>query len=325
MKDRAPDWAATVDALKAADTVTIACHVNPDGDALGSALALALGLKQVGKSVHVSWGQSPPRVPTQYAFMPGADLFEDPASVPSSPVFVAVDCGAADRLGSLEQSAAHAQTLINIDHHRGNPDFGALNIVVTDASSTAEIVAGLLRDLEITIDRDIAIDLWTGIVTDTGRFQYANSAPSTLRLAADLVELDVPVAQIAQEVFESSPFHYLKLVGRVLERAVLVTEARFVYTWVTLTDMNETGVARDEMDALIDLVRSTRAATVAALFKEQDDGKWRVSMRSRGPNVGEIARAYGGGGHDLAAGFTVDDREAAIKDIEARLSQGASP
>ena len=325
MKDKVPDWGATVDALKAADAVTIACHVNPDGDALGSALALALGLEQLGKTVHVSWGQSPPRVPTQYRFMPGADRFEDPAAVPPTPVFVAVDCGAADRLGALEGTASEAETLINIDHHRGNPDFGTLNIVLTDASSTAEIVAGLLGDLGVALDRDIATDLWVGIVTDTGRFQYSNSAPSTLRLAAELVELNVPVAKIALEVFESSPFDYLKLVGRVLERAVLVEEAKFVYTWVTLKDMNETGVARDEMDSLIDLVRATRAATVAALFKEQDDGKWRVSLRSRGPNVGEIARAYDGGGHDLAAGLTVEDREAATKDIVARLSQGSAP
>lgn len=320
MRDRSRDWAATVDALKAGDGVLVACHVNPDGDALGSALALALGLKQLGKDVHVSWGQSPPKVPPQYAFMPGADLFEEPSAVPDAALFVAVDCGAPDRLGELEAKAAAAQTLVNIDHHRGNPDFGALNVVVTDASSTAEIVALLLTDLGVTIDRNIAIDLWTGIVTDTGRFQYSNSAPSTLRLAADLVEIGVPVPQIAQEVFESSPFDYLKLVGRVLERAVLVEEARFVYTWVTLADLNETGVAPDEMDTLIDLVRSTRAATVAALFKEQDDGKWRVSLRSRGPNVGEIARSYGGGGHDLAAGLTVEDRDAAIQDLISRLS-----
>ena len=324
MRDRSPDWGATVDALKAAESVTIACHVNPDGDALGSALALTLGLDQLGKVVHVTWGQTPPRVPPQYGFLPGADRFEAPAEVPIAPVFVALDCGDGDRLGALEAKASTAETFINIDHHRGNPDFGSLNVVVVDASSTAEIVASLLRDLGVRIDRDIAIALWTGIVTDTGRFQYSSSSPETLRLAAELVELDVPVARIAQEVFESSPFDYLKLVGRVLERAVLVEQARFVYTWVTLKDLNETGVARDEMDPLIDLVRSTRAATVAALFKEQDDGKWRVSLRSRGPNVGEIARVYGGGGHDLAAGLTVEDRDAAIEDLIERLSAGGS-
>jgi phosphoesterase RecJ-like protein len=233
---------------------------------------------------------------------------------------VALDCGAPDRLGSLEKKASGAETLINIDHHRGNPEFGALNVVITDASSTAEIVAALLRDAGVTLDKDMATCLWVGVVTDTGRFQYANSSPSTLRLAADLVELGVPVADIAHDVFESSPFDYLKLVGRVLERAELVEGARFVHSWVTLDDMTETGVAPDEMDSLIDLVRSTRAATVAALFKEQDDGTWRVSLRSRGPNVGEIARSYGGGGHDLAAGFNVPNRERAVGEIAGKLS-----
>ncbi|MQB00623.1 MAG: bifunctional oligoribonuclease/PAP phosphatase NrnA [Actinobacteria bacterium] len=320
MRDRAKDWDATVKALIDADELTVACHINPDGDALGSVLALTLGLRRLGKAVHPTWGQTPPKVPAQFASMPGADGFVSPADVPATPTFVALDCGAADRLGSLEKRAADARTLINIDHHRGNPEFGALNVVITDASSTAEVVAGLLRDAGVTLDRDIATCLWIGLVTDTGRFQYSNSSPSTLRLAADLVELDVPVAEIAHEVFESSPFDYLKLVGRVLERARLEERARFVHSWVTLVDMIETGVARDEMDTLIDLIRSTRAATVAALFKEEDDGTWRVSLRSRGPNVGEIARSYGGGGHDLAAGFNVPDRERAVGEITERLS-----
>lgn len=320
MRDRSPDWERTVEALVGADELIVACHINPDGDALGSVLAVTLGLRRLGKTVHATWGQTPTKVPAQYAFLPGAAGFEAPADLPTAAVFVALDCGAADRLGSLERKAAASQTLINIDHHRGNPEFGALNIVVTDASSTAEIVAALLRDAGVQIDRDIATCLWVGLVTDTGRFQYANSSPSTLRLAADLVELDVPVADIAHDVFESSPFDYLKLVGRVLERAQLAPAASFVHSWVTLDDLTETGVARDEMDSLIDLVRSTRAATVAALFKEQDDGTWRVSLRSRGPNVGEIARSYGGGGHDLAAGFNVPHRERAVAEITEALS-----
>jgi phosphoesterase RecJ-like protein len=320
MRDRATDWEATVSALRAADQVTVACHIDPDGDALGSVLALTLGLRRLGKTVHPTWGQTPPKVPAQYDFMPGADGFESPADVPVAPLFVALDCGAADRLGSLQRTAAEAKTLINIDHHRGNPDFGELNVVIADASSTAEIVAALLRDAGATIDRDIATCLWVGLVTDTGRFQHSNASPSSLRLGADLVELGVPVADIAHDVFESSPFDYLKLVGRVLERAELVQPARFVHSWVTVHDMIETGVARDEMDTLIDLIRSTRAAMVAALFKEEDDGTWRVSMRSRGPNVGEIARSYGGGGHDLAAGFNVPSRERAVREIAERLS-----
>lgn len=320
MRDRSPDWDATVSALAEAEELAVACHFNPDGDALGSVLALTLGLRGLGKTVHPTWGQTPLKVPAQYEFLPGSDGFEAPADLPVVPAFVALDCGAPDRLGSLEKKASRAQTLMNIDHHRGNPDFGTLNVVITDASSTAEIVAALLRDVGVRIDRDIATCLWVGVVTDTGRFQYANSSPSTLRLAADLVELGVPVADIAHDIFESSPFDYLKLVGRVLERAELVESGRFVHSWVTLDDMSETGVAPDEMDSLIDLVRSTRAATVAALFKEQDDGTWRVSLRSRGPNVGEIARSYGGGGHDLAAGFNVPNRERAVGEITGVLS-----
>jgi phosphoesterase RecJ-like protein len=240
--------------------------------------------------------------------------------LPPADVFLALDCGAADRLGRLERPARASASLVNVDHHPGNDNFGTHNVVITTASSTAELVMLLLRDLGAGLDRDIATCLYVGLVTDTGRFQYANSSPETLRMAADLLTFGVPATRIAQEVFESAPFGFLKLTGRVLERACLVPEARFVYSWVDLADLAETGVEMSETDKLIDLVRATRDADVAALFKEQSDRAYRVSLRSKGPSVGAIARARGGGGHELAAGFTADDVDAAVRDITAALA-----
>lgn len=314
------DWDAAVAALRSANSVNLACHVNPDGDALGSLLAAALALRGLGKTVHPSWGTEPVQVPPSYEFLPGTELLVQPSELSSADVFLALDCGASHRLGSLETTAHACDPLINVDHHPGNDLFGSLNVVVTSVSSTAEVVTRLLQDLGVEIDRDIATNLYVGILTDTGRFQYSNSTPDTLRLAADLLSRDVDAPFIAQEVYESAPFGFLKLVGRVLDRAVLHEEQRFVYSWIKLQDLTETGVAPDEIDGLIDLVRSTRAADVAAMFKEQQDGTWRVSMRSKGPSVGGLARSRGGGGHELAAGFTAPDVKATAASLVSDLS-----
>ena len=315
----APDWDAAVDALRAAPEVALACHVNPDGDALGSLFAASIGLSRLGKTTYPTWGSSPAAIPFSYSFLPAIDTLVQPEDVPDVGTFLALDCGAEDRLGNLVDKARRAQVLLNVDHHPGNDDFGSLNIVVTTVSSTAELVTRLLQDLNVEIDKDIATCLYAGIVTDTGRFQHTNTTPETLRIAADLLALGVPAAEIGTEVFDSSPFGYLKLVGRVLDRAVLFEDVRFVYSWLTLADLAETGVAPDETDKLIDAVRSTRAADVAALFKEQPDGRYRVSLRSKGPSVGAIARKRGGGGHELAAGFTAPNVEQTVIELREEL------
>jgi phosphoesterase RecJ-like protein len=314
-----PAWGAAASALKTAERVAIACHVNPDGDALGSLLGAALGLKNAGKEVYPSWGAEPVSVPFAYSFLPGADLLVQPADVPEVDVFLALDCGAGSRLGSLVDRAKAAPVSINVDHHPGNDDFADHNIVVTTASSTAELLMRLLIESGVDIDVDIATCLYTGIVTDTGRFSYANSSPATLRLAADLLSLGVDAPRVAQEVFESAPFGYMKLVGRVLDRAILHAEERFVYSWITKADLAETEVAVEETENLIDLVRPTRDADVAGLFKEQSDGEWRVSLRSRGPSVGALARSRGGGGHELAAGFTAPDIDKTVAGLLKEL------
>jgi phosphoesterase RecJ-like protein len=319
------DWDDVVAVLKGAREVVLACHVNPDGDAVGSLLAVSLGLRQLGARTWPTWGTDPVVMPPAYAFLPGADSLVQPADVPDAPVFVALDCGAADRLGDLEAKAKAASTLVNVDHHPGNEGFGTHNVVVTHASSTAELAARLLLDAGVTLDKDIATALYTGIVTDTGRFQYSNSTPETLRLAADLLELGVPAPEVAIEVFESAPYGFLKLTGRVLERAVLHEDERFIYSWVDRSDLEETGVAMDETEKLIDVIRATNVADVAAIFKQQKSGEYRVSLRSKGPvSVGAIARARGGGGHELAAGFTAADVRAAADSIRDGLRAAGS-
>lgn len=325
MRYDSDDWDDVVRLLKESDEVALACHVNPDGDAIGSLLAVSLGLRKLGARTWPSWGTRPVVAPPAYAFLAGIDSLVQPEEVPDAPVFIALDCGAADRLGDLEAKAKAAPVLVNVDHHPGNGNFGTHNVVVTHASSTAELVARLLLDAGVEIDKEIATALYTGIVTDTGRFQYSNSTPETLRLAADLLELGVPAPEVAIEVFESAPYGFLKLTGRVLERAVLFEDERFIYSWVDRSDLDETGVAMDETEKLIDVIRATNVADVAAIFKQQPGGEYRVSLRSKGPvSVGAIARARGGGGHELAAGFTAAGVEEAAAGIRDALRSGGS-
>jgi phosphoesterase RecJ-like protein len=317
----AQDWDRVVDALKAADEILIICHVNPDGDALGSLLGASLGLNKLGKKTYPTWTATPPELPFGYRFLPGAASIVAPEDAPKTATVLALDCGARDRLGELlEPHAEAAEVLINVDHHPGNEDFGHLNVVVTTASSTAELVAGLLEDAGVEFDRDIATCLYTGIFTDTGSFQYTNSTPATLRTAADLLEFGVPKTEIAQQVYETAPYGYLQLVARVLGRAILFKDQRFIYSWVTHDDLRETGVHIEETDKLIDLLRSTRDADVAGIFKEQGDGVFRASLRSKGTvSVGKIARERGGGGHELAAGFTTSDVDKTVEEIVTEL------
>lgn len=316
-----PDWDGAVEALASADSIAIACHVNPDGDALGSLLGFSLGMRSLGKSTAATWPTDVIEMPPGYGFLPGRDALVLPSELPEADIYVALDCGAGDRLGMLEDTFRGAAVSVNVDHHPGNDGFAKFNLVVDSASSTAELVTRLLQDLDVEIDRDIAMCLYTGVVTDTGNFQYANAKPDTLRLAADLLDLGVPKTEIAEHVYGTAPFDFLHLAGRVLERAELIRDKRFIYSVVTRADLESTGVRMEETDALIDLLRSTRDADVTALFKEQAAGGFRVSLRAKlGHNVGEIARANGGGGHDLAAGFTTEKVEDAVADISGRLT-----
>lgn len=313
------DFERAVEALRQADEVALACHVNPDGDALGSLLALSLGLRKLGIETRPTWGATPVTVPPALRFLPDVASLVQPTDLGPAKVFVALDCGASHRLGDVEAIALEAEVFVNIDHHPGNASFGTFNLVDTHASSTAEIVTHLLRALDVELDADIATCLYVGIVTDTGRFQFSNSSPGTLRLAADLLECGVDAPLIAQQVFDSAPYKSMHLLGLVLERATLHAEERFIYSWFTQKDLVDNGMGADETDFLVDAIRSTGDADVAAMFKEQDDGRYRVSLRSKGPSVGAIARARGGGGHELAAGYTTSDVATGVRQIVAGL------
>ena len=298
------------EAIKAAGSLALACHVTPDGDALGSMLALHRLALAVGKESVASWPE-PFVVGPHYTFLPGLDLATKPVDFPAVPeVMVTFDCGSMERLGELAGPAQAARTLVVVDHHATNDGYGAINAIDADAAASAVIVRRLVDRLGWPLDREAAICLFTGLVCDTGRFQYDNTTPEVFELAAELTRFGIPVAAINRQLFEEHRMAYLRLVASALERAQLDPDRRFVATWVTADDLEDHGVGLEETEGLIDLVRRTSEADVSCVLKETPDGT-KVSLRAVSDiDVGAIATSFGGGGHRAAAGFN-DDRPVA--------------
>lgn len=301
-------------AIGDADRIALACHVGPDGDALGSMLGLAIAAANAGKEVAASFG-SPFKMPPGLSFLP-QDHLVAPKDFPEEPeLMVALDSGSAERLGELGSNAKRARRVIVIDHHVTNEGFGDIAVVDPTAAATGELVYTILRNLEWKITPEIAQCLHTALVTDTGRFSYANTTPQTLRIAADLVEAGAVPSEVSRHVYEEEPFGYLKAVAVAMGRAVLDPDLGVVHTSITDDDLEEAGIDWGDTENLIDLLRLAVEADTAVLAKGHEDGRVKVSMRSRGnTDVGALAVAMGGGGHRLAAGFTVEGEVDAVLD-----------
>ncbi len=303
--------------LSAAEAISLACHVNPDGDALGSTLALHHALRAAGRTTIASFPE-PFVIGPHYRLLPGLELLSPPQSFPSAPeCMVTFDCGSLDRLGELAVSAKAAHELVVVDHHVSNACYGTVNVVDPGAAASAVIVYRLIQRLELPITRDVATCLYAGIVCDTGRFTYECTTAEVFTIASELSRFDLPIAELSRCLFEEHRFAYLQLVSEVLGRATLDVDRSFVWAAVTRADLDRHGVTFDELEGLIDLLRRTREAEVACILKEAADGTWRVSLRSVGEtDVAHIAQLNGGGGHRFAAGFT---SSASASDTVARI------
>lgn len=302
--DESLDAAAAL--LASAPDVSLACHVNPDPDALGSMLGLGLFLAVRGSTVRCSWGNDPLEVPHWAEVLGGGELIVEPRRFPERPdVMVALDTASPDRLGMLARNAARARRTVVLDHHRTNPGFGTIVALDPEASSTAEIVFRLTRRIGGVLPDAAAACLYAGLVADTGRFQYDATTPETLRVGAELRTHAFDHSRLSQALFESTPFPGLRVMSVALSRAQLLPDARLVWTYLTQADMETAGAAPSALDDLIDVLRTAREAEVACVLRQQRDGRFKVSLRSRGDaDVGAIAQANGGGGHRLAAGYT---------------------
>jgi len=317
------EWKEALAAITEAPRIALACHLGPDGDALGSLLAMTMALRNAGHQTVASWGSDPFSVPPHYTYLPSLDLLSPPSSFPPAPeLMITFDAGSLERLGTLEPNARAAGKLIVIDHHVSNDHFGTINLIDGEAAASAVIVFELLKRMALPIGQAIASCLYTGLVTDTGRFQYKNTTPEVHRMAAELITAGAPHVQITQQIYNTHPVGYLRLAALALEKLEVREDASLVWTWVTKEDLARSDVGLEDIEALIDLVRTADIADVAVVLKQEADGRYRVSMRSKGAaDVGSVATRFGGGGHALAAGFTTvnGDPRTTIEEIAGAL------
>lgn len=299
------DFERAVELIGAAEAPALACHVHPDGDALGSMLAMHLLCESQGKSP-VSSFPSPFTVAPHYRFLPGLDRLTPPEDFPERPdLLITFDVGTLSRMGDLQRSVHGAAEVVVLDHHADNDHFGTVNVVQMDAAATAVVVRRLASALDWPLHRDAALNLYVGLLTDTGRFQYPNTTRDVFVLAEELAEFNLPLAELTRELFEKHRFAYVRLAGLALARAELDESNHLVAAWLTAEELRDHGVAFDETEGFIDLLRRTAEAEVVVALKEAPDEGLRVSLRSLGRiNVGEVASALGGGGHSFMAGFT---------------------
>src|SRR5215204_854139 len=323
------DLFAVAEAIREHDRFLLAVHENPDGDALGSLLAAKLALDALGKeSLMFLPGQAP--LPAEYKFMPLDEVRRELPDDVEERVLFALDCANESRLGSGREAIDRAPLVLNVDHHHDNSRFGNVNVVVADASSTGEIVRDLLAELEVELTPEIAEAIYIALVTDTGRFQYTNTTPKALRLAAELVEAGADVHKIFQDVYESVQFAKLKLLARALERAKVYEGGRLVVSYLLRDDFQEVGAAEPYSEGIIDYLRAVEGADMAVLIREppRSGGPLhRVSLRASHDelDVSAIARKSDGGGHRQAAGFSSEASIEEITDFVRREFAAAQP
>ena len=298
------DARGAAELLSSASTISVVCHVFPDADTIGAGLALGLVLDRLGKTVEVGFA-APERLPESLCTLPGCHLLVAPQAMRrDAELVVTVDIPSVDRLGELRDLAAPGRQVLVIDHHASNLVFGTANFVDPSADSTTMLVADLLDAGDLPIDAGVAHCLYAGLTTDTGSFRWASARAH--RLAARLVELGVDNAAVSRTLMDTHPFAWLPMLSRVLGSARLLDDAvggrGLVYAVV---DHGEWAQARsEEVESIVDIVRTTQQAEVAAVFKEIKPQLWSVSMRSKSVDLAAVATTFGGGGHRLAAGYT---------------------
>jgi phosphoesterase RecJ-like protein len=316
-----PEFGRAVSTLRAAERVCVATHENPDGDAIGSLVAAAAGLRALGKTVR-TYLEPGSTIPSELRLLDvtGLERRIDRGAL-AGWTLLTLDCATLRRLGHGHRSVVGAaDAVVSIDHHYDNTRFGDVNLIDGGASSTAEILLDVLEALGVGLTPEIAQALYVALVTDTGRFQQRTTGPGALRMAARLVDAGVDIQRVYELVFETVPLRKLHLLGVVIEHLVLYEGGRIAISHVERGDFVRLAASESDTEGLVDHLRAVSGVEVAALIREPQpalDGRLppnRVSLRSRGGlDVSAIARKTGGGGHRQAAGFSHGGDIAAIR------------
>jgi phosphoesterase RecJ-like protein len=300
------------EALRKAERIGVVGHVGPDGDALGSMMAILHAGRAAGKEVFGSFGE-PFVVSRELRFL-ATDLLVSPALFPENlDVAVVCDTAAPSRLGSIAPAVTSATTVLVVDHHGSNDGFGDITVIDPKAAATTQLVFYLLELLAWPLTPEVATALYVGLVTDTGRFQYSLTTPEVHRIASHLLEAGAEPDRVGQHLFQEARFGYLEVAAKVLARTELVPEKRFVWSIMTAEDLANADVGYEDVEGLIDLVRLPEESDVACLLKRLEPDSTRGSLRSRGRvDVSLLAALFGGGGHHNAAGFTAEEEPEAV-------------
>jgi phosphoesterase RecJ-like protein len=301
-----------LDAIRAAKTVCIVGHIRPDGDCIGSQLALLHALRAQGKQV-VSWNED--NVPQKYRFLDPDRDFQKPKAGEDFDLVIATDCASYERLGKVTEFIGNRKQLINIDHHESNTRYGDLNWISPREPSTGELIHRLLKVARWPITPRIADLLFTAVSTDTGSFQYPNTRPGSFHVGADLVTRGANLSKICDEVYQSFPLSRARLLKHVYSKFKLTDNNRIAYLWLKQADFARTGAASDDSEGLIDHIRAIEPVVVACVFEELEPELTRISLRSKSKdvNVSEICGQFGGGGHPAAAGARIPGRPLSVQ------------
>lgn len=306
------------------DNFLLTAHINPDGDSLGSMLGLALALEKTGKKVTLV---SSDPTPVIYSFLPGIKKVIAVEEVKNHfSTAIVLDCSDWKRLGKAASLIRDCKKIINIDHHVTNEMFGSLNYVEGNAAATGELVYNLLTDLGISIDNEVATNLYTALMTDTGSFRHSNTKANAFRIAADLTEKGANPHQIAEHVYSTFSFDSLKLLGKAMSAIQLSCCKRIAWLFISQELLQETNTSLEETDGLIPYLIGIQGVEVALIFKEVGEGKIKVSFRAREKiDVSKVAGVFGGGGHTKAAGCSLDDdleiaREKVLQEVVKALN-----
>ncbi len=292
--------------------IAILSHVMPDGDNIGSSLALYNALLEMGKSAEFILDDTVPKV---YTFLKGAEAVNKPDVSDDFDLAIALDCGDEERLGSAREYLKNKAVIV-IDHHISNKGFGDINLIEVKASSTGELIYNLLTEMRVHLNKTISECIYTAMVTDTGQFQYSNTTERTLRIAAELVANGVSPSELFGKIYQSQPKSKILLIKKALESLEFFEGDTISCISLTYNQLQEIGAAPSETESIINYARDIEGVEVAAFLKETEDGRIRVSLRSKSKvDVSKLAVSFGGGGHMRASGCTISESLDAAKKL----------
>lgn len=309
----------TINIIKKSNNIFIVSHVQPDGDNIGSSLALAMAIKKLNKSPKILKVDD---VPLDFDFLPGINLIKEYDINEPIDLLISLDSGDIDRLGVGKQFALKANKVINIDHHVSNDNFGDINIVSTSSAATGEIIYEIIKRMDVDIDKDIATCLYTAISTDTGSFMYSNTSDITHSIAADLLRKRIDINDININLYQNKSMEKTKLFINSLSNLEVFNDNKIGIVSITPEILKSSGAKLEDTEGIISFVRNIGSIEVACLLKEMGNDETKVSLRSKNfVDVSKIANKFNGGGHIRASGCTIYDnidkaKELILKEIK---------